>query len=113
MPLRPVHQRRCRWQTGGMCWPTCDRPSKRWLAGAHGRLRRLPVICAEPGVVPARLTGPFPCSASDEQTRLDSRMRRLTLYDEVQRRHAAGEALIAIARAMGLAHGTVRNYAYA
>ena len=99
--------------TGGMVLANLRQAVERWLAGAHGRLRRLPVICAEPGVVPARLTGPFPCSASDEQTRLDSRMRRLALYDEVQRRHAAGEALIAIARAMGLARGTVRNYAYA
>jgi len=61
--------------------------------------------------VPARRTGPFPCSAADEQGRADSRERRLALYGEVQRRQAAGEPLIAIARAMKLARGTVRNYA--
>ena len=39
--------------------------------------------------------------------------RRLALYGEVQRRRAAGEPLIAIARAVKLARGTVRTYAHA
>lgn len=86
---------------------------ERWLAGAHGRLRRLPALPDEGGAVPARRTGPFPRSASDVQVSLDSRVRRLGLYDEVQRRHAAGEPLISIARAMKLARGTVRTYAHA
>jgi len=86
---------------------------ERWLAGAHGRLRRLPAMPDEAGAVPARRTGPFSCSAADEQVRSDSRARRLALYDEVQRRQAAGEPLISIARAMKLARGTVRSYAYA
>jgi len=86
---------------------------ERWLAGAHGRLRRLPAMPDEAGAVPARRTGPFPCSAADEQVRADSRERRLALYGEVQRRQAAGEPLIAIARAMKLARGTVRSYAHA
>ena len=86
---------------------------ERCLAGTHGRLRRLPVMPDEGGAVPARRTGPFPCSAADEQVRADSRGRRLALYREVQRRRAAGEPLISIARAMNLARGTVRNYAYA
>jgi hypothetical protein len=63
---------------------------ERWLAGAHGRH-----------------------SAADIKVSSDSRVRRLGLYDEVQRRHAAGEPLISIARAMDLARGTVRSYAYA
>ena len=63
--------------------------------------------------MPARRTGPFPRSAADEQVRADSRARRLALYDEVQRRRAAGEPLISIARAMKLARGTVRSYAHA
>jgi len=67
----------------------------------------------EAGAVPARRTGPFPCSAADEQGRADSRARRLALYGEVQRRRAAGEPLISIARTMKLARGTVRNYAHA
>jgi len=86
---------------------------ERWLAGAHGRLRRLPAIHDGGDAVPARRTGPFPCSAVDEQVRADSRARRLALYGEVQRRRAAGEPLIAIARAMKLARGTIRNYAHA
>ena len=86
---------------------------ERWLAGAHGRLRRLPAILDGGDAVPARRTRPFPCSAAEEQGRADSRARRLAFYGEVQRRRAAGEPLISIARAMKLARGTVRNYAYA
>ncbi len=86
---------------------------ERWLAGAHGRLRRLPALPDEGGAVPAKRTGPFPRSASDVQVSSESRVRRLGLYDEVQRRHAAGEPLISIARAMKLARGTVRTYAHA
>ncbi len=55
---------------------------ERWLAGAHGRLRRLPAMPDEANAVPARRTGPFPCSAADEQVRADSRARRMALYDE-------------------------------
>jgi len=86
---------------------------ERWLAGAHGRLRRLPALPDEGGAVPARRTGPFPRSAAEAQVSSDSRARRLALYDEVQRRHTAGEPLISIARAMNLARGTVRTYAHA
>jgi len=86
---------------------------ERWLAGAHGRLRRLPALPDGGDAVPARRTGPFPRSATEAQVGTDSRVRRLGLYDEVQRRHAAGEPLISIARAMNLARGTVRNYARA
>jgi transposase len=56
---------------------------------------------------------PFPRSASDRQVSLDNRARRLALYEEVRRRHRAGEALLAIARTMKLARGTVRKYAQA
>src|ERR1700712_861568 len=49
---------------------------ERWLAGAHGRLRRLPALPDEGGAVPARRTGPFPRSAADAQVRSDSRVRR-------------------------------------
>ena len=41
------------------------------------------------------------------------RERWIALYEEVRRRHAAGEALQAISRAMNLAVGTVRKYASA
>ena len=86
---------------------------ERWLAGAHGRLRRLPALPDEGSAVPARRTGPFPRSAADVQVGSDSRARRLALYGEVQRRRTAGEPLISIARVMNLARGTVRTYAYA
>ncbi len=86
---------------------------ERWLAGAHGRLRQLRAMPGEAGAVLAKRTGPFPRSVSDAQVGSDSRARRLALYDEVQRRHGAGEPLLAIARAMNLARGTVRTYAHA
>ena len=86
---------------------------ERWLAGAHGRLRRLPGFPDEGSALPARRTGPFPRGAAEAQASSDSRVRRLALYNEVQRRRAAGEPLISIARTMNLARGTVRNYAYA
>ena len=38
-------------------------------------------------------------------------MRWQAIYDEVRRRHAGGEPLLAIARALGLARATVRKYA--
>lgn len=43
----------------------------------------------------------------------DSRARRLAAYEDVRRRSQAGETLLAIARATGLARGTVRKYAQA
>jgi len=86
---------------------------ERWLAGAHSRLRRLPATPYDGDPVPARRAEPFPRSGADEQVRADSRARRLALYDEVQHRQAAGEPLLSIARAMDLARGTVRSYAYA
>jgi hypothetical protein len=43
--------------------------------------------------------------------RAGRREQRATLYEEVRRRHAAGESLLAISRAMRLAVGTVRKYA--
>ncbi len=86
---------------------------ERWLAGAHGRLRRLPPLPDEGGAVPARRIRGFPRSAADAQVGTDSRVRRLGLHDEAHRRHVAGEPLISIARAMNLARGTVRNYARA
>jgi hypothetical protein len=44
---------------------------------------------------------------------LGRRARRLALYEEVRQRFSNGEALSAISRAMRLARGTVRRYAYA
>src|SRR3954465_10838500 len=73
---------------------------ERWLAGAHGRLRRLPSIpSGEPG--PARRTSAFPRSRAERAASADSRARRKALYEEVRRRHAAGESLLTISRRMG------------
>jgi transposase len=85
---------------------------ERWLAGAHGRLRRLPPIPGQaPG--PARRTSAFPRSQAERAASADNRERRKALYDEVRRRHAAGEPLLTLSRRMGLARRTVRNYAQA
>jgi transposase len=87
---------------------------ERWFSGAHARLRRLSGVPGSGGgIVPAQRTTPFPRGASDRQLSLDNRARRLELYEEVRRRHRAGEALLAIARTMKLARGTVRKYAQA
>ena len=85
---------------------------ERWLATVHGRLRRLPPV-AVPGGTPPRRAGAFPRSQAEIAVGAGSRARRLSLYDEVRRRRAAGEALLAISRGMGLARGTVRHYAAA
>jgi transposase len=86
---------------------------ERWFAGAHARLRRLSGVQSAHDALPAQRTGPFPRSASDRQVGWGNRARRLELYEEVRRRHHAGEALLAIARTMKLARGTVRKYAQA
>jgi len=87
---------------------------ERWLAAAHARLRRLP---PGPGIPadarPGARTGPFRRTRAEAAARDGRRARWVALYEEVRRRHAAGEKLLAIARAMGLAVGTVRKYAYA
>ena len=87
---------------------------ERWLVGVHARLRRLPVIPGnERASSPARRHEPFPRRIADAQVGLNNRAQRQARHEEVQRRYAAGEALLAIARAMKLARGTVRKYARA
>jgi transposase len=86
---------------------------ERWFAGAHARLRRLSGVPSTHAVLPVQRTTPFSRSASDRQIGLDNRARRLELYEAVRRRYRAGEALLAIARTMKLARGTVRKYAQA
>ena len=91
---------------------------ERWLAGAQARLRRLPVppgpeALAEAPQQPALRTKPFPRSAAELTARAGRRARKITRYEEVRRRRTAGETLLAISRAVGLAVNTVRKYAYA
>ena len=85
---------------------------ERWLAGAHARLRRLPAapVAGERSV---RRAHACPRTRAETAARSDYRMRRTAVYEEVRRRHLAGEALLAIGRAMGLARGTVRKFAHA
>jgi transposase len=83
----------------------------RWLAGLHGRLGQLPPV-GDNGLRVQR-TGAYPRTRAEEAARAQSRARRVALYEEVRRRVGAGEKLLAISRAMGLARGTVRHYASA
>src|SRR5918993_810557 len=68
---------------------------ERWLAGAHARLRRLPAVplAGEPA---ARRTHAYPRTRAEAAAGADYRMRRMAVYEEVRRRHLAGEALLAI-----------------
>ena len=89
---------------------------ERWLHGAHARLRRLPRPLAgteQATPVPARRDRAFRRSGPERAASAASRARRRARYDEVRRRHLAGEPLLAIARATGLARATVRKYARA
>ncbi len=62
---------------------------------------------------PARRDRAFARSTTELEAGAQSRMRWQAVYDEVRRRHAGGEPLLGIARAMGLARATVRKYASA
>ena len=86
---------------------------ERWLARAHARLRRLPVPPGGDGRCPGQRTRAFRPSRTEVAAGADSRARWLAAYQDVRRRHLAGEALLAIGRATGLARATVRKYAYA
>jgi hypothetical protein len=86
--------------------------AERWLASIHGSLRQLPAV-ATAGRVPTRRVGAFPRSRAETAVGDESQGRRLAFYEKVRRRHAAGEALLAISRHMRLARGAVRHYAKA
>src|SRR3954453_5650946 len=82
--------------------------------GRPARLSRLPPGPGTPtDARPGARTGPFRRTRAEAAARAGRRARRVALYEEVRRRHAAGEKLLAIGRVMGLAVGTVRKYAYA
>ena len=87
---------------------------ERWLGGAHARLRQLPQMPGHEAInVPGKRAKAFSRTGADVDARAAARGRRLTLYEEVRRRHLAGEPLLAISQAMRLARGTVRKYARA
>src|SRR3954467_13621005 len=107
-----------------MCWSTCARRSSDgWPGRMHGCGACRPVLARPP--TRNRRAGPNPLRAPEPRGRPGSaaggggwarrgrRERWIALYEEVRRRHAAGEALEAISRAMNLAVGTVRKYASA
>jgi len=86
---------------------------ERWLARAHARLRRLPVPSGGDGRQPGQRTRAYRRSATEDAASADSRARWVVAYDDVRRRHLAGEKLLAISRSTGLARATVRKYAHA
>jgi transposase len=83
----------------------------RWLAGLHGRLEQLPPVAGEAS--PGQRTQAYPRTRAEGAAAAESRARWLARYQEVRRRFQAGQKLLAISRAMGLARSTVRRYAYA
>ncbi len=89
---------------------------ERWLHTTHARLRLAPASAdgaqgADPA--PPRRDRAFRRNGPERAARAESRARWRVRYDEVRRRHLAGEPLLAIARAMGLARATVRKFARA
>jgi len=86
---------------------------ERWLARTHARLRDLPVPPGGDAHCPGQRTQAFRRSRTEAAASADSRARWLAAYEDVRRRRLAGEALLAIGRATGLARATVRKYAHA
>ena len=84
---------------------------ERWLARSHGRLRRLPAL--EDNHRPGRRRRAFKRTEPEIAAGVESRARWRAAYEEVRRRHLAGETLMAIGQATGLARATVRKYARA
>ncbi len=85
---------------------------ERWLTGAHARLRTLPCV-PKSSAAPRPRRSSFPRTHSEVSAGEESRARRLATYQEVRRRHLAGEPLLTLSRALKLARGTVRKYALA
>lgn len=86
---------------------------ERWLHTVHARLRRLAPANVGGTAVPPRRDQAFRRTGPDRAARSKRHGRWQARYEEVRRRHLAGEPLMAIARTMGLARGTVRKFAYA
>ncbi|MBV9750602.1 MAG: ISL3 family transposase [Acetobacteraceae bacterium] len=88
---------------------------ERWLHATHARLRQMPEPPAggEAPPIPPRRERAFRRNGPERAARAERRVRWRARYEEVRRRHLAGEPLLAIARAMGLARSTVRKFARA
>ena len=87
------------------------RAVERWLARSHGRLRRLPAL--EGGQLTGRRLCAFRRTDPEIAAGVENRARWRAAHEEVRRRHLAGETLVAIGQATGLARATVRKYAHA
>lgn len=85
---------------------------ERWMTSAYPRLRALPAVSSG-DTPPARRHTSFSRTHAEAQAREESRSRRVAAYEAVRRRHLAGEPLLRISHALGLARGTVRKYAAA
>ncbi len=86
---------------------------ERWLHTVHARLRCLaPAHAGDAATRPGRDQA-FRRTGPERAARVERHGRWRARYEEVRRRHLAGEPLMAIARAMGLARGTVRKFAQA
>ncbi len=86
---------------------------ERWLHTVHARLRRLVPARAGATTVMPRRDRAFRRTGPERAAQAERHGCWQTRYEEVRRRHLAGEPLMAIARAMGLARGTVRKFAQA
>ena len=82
---------------------------ERWLGRVHGRLRQLPALPSGDRRQPGERLRAYRRSAAELTMSRDSRARRLAAYEDVRRRYLAGQTLLAIGRATGLARATVRN----
>ena len=89
------------------------RAVERWSACSHARLRGLPSLPDHGDRRRGQRAHAFHRSAPEIAVGAESRTRWRALYEEVRRRHRAGETLAAIGRVTGLARGTVRKYAHA
>ena len=84
---------------------------ERWLARVHPRLKQLPPVA--PPVSSSQRTKAYPRTPAEVLARCAAVGRWEALYDDVRRRHAAGQSLRRINRETGLARATVRKYAFA
>ena len=86
---------------------------ERWLHTVHARLRHLAPARLGGATVPPRRDQAFRRTGPERAAQAEQHGRWRTRYEEVRQRHLAGEPLMSIARATGLARGTVRKFAHA